>query len=359
MMEPVRHVVILAGGAGSRLWPWSREHLPKHLLKLDGKRSLLQVTFDRVRRLGPQVYVVTQRSQAERIREQLADLPEEHLLVEPGPKGTAAALGMAALEIARSDPGATMISVHADHDLGPDDAAYLRTLTAEAEWAEARRALVTSGLKPSHPSSGLGYLRIGEAAPGPIHPRAFEVAAFVEKPDRRTAETYLRQGGYLWHLGLFSWPVDVLLDEMARHAPDVFGGLARFRDAVEAGDRAAADAAYLALEPATIDDAILQRTHNLLVVCAEFRWHDVGSWDDLHTVLEQDGDGNAVDGDHLLLDSHNCLVRSSRKFVAAIGLDDMIIVETDDALLVCPRSRAQDVKRLVERLKQAGRTELV
>jgi len=352
-----RHVVILAGGSGTRLWPRSREKHPKHLLTLHGKHSLLQTTYKRVRQLSEQVYVITDRSQLELIREQLPDLPDTQLVIEPARRGTASALALAASTIARRDPDATMVSVHADHYLGSDEAAYLRTLEAEATWAETAGALVTVGLRPPYPSTAFGYIRVGARVPGEAAIPAFRVEAFVEKPDLKTAQGYLRAGGYLWHLGLFSWRIDVLFREIAQHAPALSQGMTRLDDAVRRGDGARAEAAYLALQSEPIDTAVLERTHNLLMVAAQFEWHDVGSWADLHDILEQDEAGNFVEGDHVLIDSRDCMIHSPHKLVAAVGLEGMVVIETDDAILICPKARSQDVRLIVERLKQMGKTE--
>jgi mannose-1-phosphate guanylyltransferase len=317
-----RHIVILAGGSGTRLWPRSREKSPKHLLALAGRLSLLQSTFERVRRLTENVYVVTERSQVQSIREQLPELGDENFIVEPARRGTASALGLAALAIAERDPTATMLSVHADHYLGHDEEAYLETLEAEARWAEEKRSLVTVGLNPPYASTAFGYIQTGPRVDGDHGAPVYRVKAFVEKPDLKTAERYVKGGGYLWNLGLFSWPVEVLFSEMA-----------------------------------AIDYAVLERTHNLLVVGATFEWHDLGSWADLHDILQQDEAGNFVEGDSVLIDSKNCMIHSPKKLVAAVGLEDMVVIETEDAILICPKARSQDVKLIVERLKQMGKKE--
>ncbi len=350
-----RHVVVLAGGSGTRLWPRSREKSPKHLLTLHGRQSLLQSTFERVRRLTENVYVVTEQSQVESIRVQLPQLTQERFIIEPARRGTASALGLAALAIAERDPQATMLSVHADHYLGQDEDAYLLTLDTEARWAEERRALVTVGLRPPYASTAFGYIQVGSPVDedGAVH----RVKAFVEKPDLKTAERYLSSGGYLWNLGLFSWPVDVLFAEMAAHAPALYQGLERVRESRRAGRTDEADVAYKALPTQAIDYAVLERTTNLLVVGAAFEWHDLGSWADLHDILEQDEAGNFVEGESVLIDSKNCMIHSPNKLVAAVGLEDMVVIETDDAILICPKARSQDVKLIVDRLKQMGKTE--
>jgi mannose-1-phosphate guanylyltransferase len=352
-----RHVVILAGGSGTRLWPRSRERLPKHLLTLHGRQSLLQATFDRVNRLTENVYVVTEKSQVESIREQLPGLNAAQFVIEPARRGTASALGLAALTIQERDPEATMLSVHADHYLGGDEDAYLKTLEAEAQWAEARRALVTVGLKPPYASTAFGYIRVGPKIDGDEMTPVFSVKAFVEKPDLETAEQYVAAGDFLWNLGLFSWPVEVLFSEMQEHAPALFQGLEEVKRSRRDGHALEADRAYRALPMEAIDYAVMERTQNLLVVGAAFEWHDIGSWADLHDILQQDRAGNFVEGDSVLIDSRNCMIHSPNKLVAAVGLEDMVVIETEDAILICPKARSQDVKLIVERLKQMGKTE--
>jgi mannose-1-phosphate guanylyltransferase len=354
-----RHVVILAGGSGTRLWPRSRERLPKHLLALHGRQSLLQATYERVRRLTDEVYVVTEASQVDSIREQLPGLGEQQYVIEPARRGTASALGLAALVIQERDPQATMLSVHADHYLGHDEDSYLRTLAAEAACAEARSSLVTVGLKPPYASTAFGYIQVGTPLDERASPPVFRVKRFVEKPDLQTAEAYVKSGDYLWNLGLFSWPVEVLFAEIAVHAPALDQGLSQVRRARQAGDPAGAESAYRALRSDAIDYAVLERTQNLLVVGAAFEWHDLGSWADLHDILHQDEAGNFVEGDSVLIDSRNCMIHSPNKLVAAVGLEDMVVIETEDAILICPKARSQDVKLIVERLKEMGKTEFL
>ncbi|HKV31697.1 MAG TPA: sugar phosphate nucleotidyltransferase [Candidatus Dormibacteraeota bacterium] len=352
-----RHVVILAGGSGTRLWPRSREKSPKHLLTLQGEQSLLQSTVARVSRLTENVYVVTEQSQVKSIREQLPSLTPEQFIVEPARRGTASALGLAAVAIAERDPQATMLSVHADHYLGHDEDAYLKTLDAEARWAEEKRSLVTVGLRPPYASTAFGYIQVGPPLDVDQAEAVHRVKAFVEKPDLQTAQRYVAAGDYLWNLGLFSWPVDVLFSEMAKHAPELYAGLEQVRHARRAARPDDADRIYRTLPTAAIDYAVLERTSNLLVVGATFEWHDLGSWADLHDILQQDEAGNFVEGDSVLIDSKNCMIHSPHKLVAAVGLEDMVVIETDDAILICPKARSQDVKLIVDRLKQMGKTE--
>ncbi len=348
-----KHAVILAGGSGTRLWPRSREQHPKHLLRLHDEQSLLQSTYARIRKLDGETYVVTERSQVPVIREHLPELDDDHVVVEPARRGTASCLGLAALHVVRRDPDAVMLSLHADHFVTEVEQ-FCRTLEAAAYWAESNGGLVAVGLKPLYPSSGFGYLEIGERARGDHAVPAFHVRRFIEKPELERAQAFARDATYYWNLGLFSWRADTLLGEMAQVAPGLSAGLARVGEATRAGDTALAEAAYLALPHAAIEYAVLEHSRRLLMVPAQFRWSDIGSWADLHDILRQDEAGNVVEGEHILVDSRNCMIHAPGKLVAAVGLRDMVVIETDDAILICPKARSQDVKEIVARLRAMG-----
>jgi len=330
--------VIPAGGAGTRLWPWSNQHTPKHLLDLTGDgRSLLQQTYDRVAPLADGVLVLTEERQLPMIREQL---PKSELIVEPTARGTANAYGLAAFEIASRDPDAIMFSTPADHVIqGVEE--YRATVRRAIRTAESSGKLVTIGLEPTYPSTGFGYIQVG-AAEG----EAFEVLAFVEKPTLSHAEEYLAAGGYYWNLAMFSWRASAFLEELRRVAPEHHSGLLEVR----AGKRP-----YAELPNEAIDYAVMEKTDRLLLVPASFDWLDVGSWAELHEIRSADPDGNSIDGESALIDTHGSLISAPGKLVAAIGVEDMIVVVTDQALLILPKSRAQDVKKIVQMLSKSGR----
>ena len=345
--------VIPAGGAGTRLWPRSRRSTPKHALPLGGRgRSLLRETYDRVRPLADEVYIVTEARQRDIIMSVLPELDSDHLIIEPVARGTTNAYGLAAMTIADRHPGAVMVAMASDHVVR-GRAAVNRTVRTALKAAATTENLVLIGLAPLFPSTGLGYIHA--RARGPLA-GTFKVEGFREKPDLRTARRFLAHGGYYWNLAWFAWRVDVFLSQLSRYAPRHVTGLEKVLAARRAGDEAAAIRLYGRLPNEVIDRSVLEKTDRLLLVPASFEWADIGSWAELGDRVRADASGNSVEGEAVLIDTRDSLVFGSRRLVAAIGLEDMIIVDTEDALLVCPRSRAQDVKLVVEALRRSGKT---
>jgi mannose-1-phosphate guanylyltransferase/mannose-6-phosphate isomerase len=344
--------VIPAGGAGTRLWPRSRRSRPKHALPLGGGgRALLRDTYDRVRGLADEIYVVTEHVQRGIIREVLPEIDDAHLILEPVARGTTNAYGLAALTIEDRHPGAVMVAMASDHVVR-GRAAITMAVRAALKAAETTDSLVLFGLKPTFPSTGLGYIHAPRRGPA----GTLRVASFREKPDLRTATRFLREGGYYWNLAWFAWQVRVFLDELSRHAPRHLAGLRRVMDARRAGDEAAATVLYRRLPNEVVDRSVLEKTDRLLLVPAKFDWADIGSWAELGDRVRADAHGNSVDGEAVLIDTSGSLVFGDRRLIAGIGLRNMIIVDTEDALLVVPRSRAQDVRKVVDALKRARKT---
>ncbi len=344
------HATILAGGAGTRLWPRSRRSQPKHLLALQqGEAPLLRQTYQRILPLVDDVYVVTERHQTEGILRVLPELDPDHVIAEPMARGTASALGLAAMTLAGRDPDAVMLSLPADHVIG-DSRRFRQTIRRVIRLASQSKQLVTVGLTPYYPATGFGYIRTdGEARYG--RTTGLRVIEFIEKPNFERASSFLDTGGYFWNLAMFSWRVQTLLAELARHAP-VHHDLLRLVVARRlAGDDEGADKLYRELPKDAIDYAVMEKTDQLLLIPARFHWIDVGSWSELHEILPKDGGGNAVRGDHFLIDSESSLFDVPGKFVAAIGVKDLVVVESGNALLVCQKSRAQEVKAVVEHLR--------
>lgn len=343
--------VILSGGAGTRLWPLSRELMPKQLLKLTGERTLLQ---DTARRLGVPPVVVCNVEHRFIVAEQLREvgLEPRAVVIEPVGRNTAPAAAVAALMLADSDPDALMLLMPSDH-LIADVPAFHRALEAAVPLAEAGR-LVTFGIQPTNPNTGYGYIRRGKALDD-----GFEVERFVEKPDLATAEAYVASGDYTWNSGIFLLPVRLFLEELSRHAP---GMAESCKTALDRGRSdlfffRLDDEAFAAIAGQSIDYAVMEKSDKVAVVPVEMGWSDIGSWSALWQETGRDADGNAIQGDVLALESSGCYLRSQGRLVAAVGLKDLVVIATDDAVLVADKARDQEVKAVVEALKREGRPE--
>ena len=344
--------VIPAGGAGTRLWPRSRRSTPKHVLPLgESGRPLLRETYDRASRLAREVFVLTEVGQREIIEKVLPEIDPDHMILEPAARGTTNAYGLAALTLHEQYQDAVMLVLPADHVVR-GMVGVTKAVRVAVRAAATTDSLVTVGLKPRFPSTGLGYIH----APGRVTAGALRVRSFVEKPDLATARRFMKSGGYYWNLAWFSWRLDVFIRELGLHAPSHLAGLRKVMAARAAGDEAAAAALYAKLRVEVVDRSVMERTDRLLLVPADFEWADIGNWAELGDRVQADAHGNSVEGDTILVDTNGSLILGARRLVAAIGLDDMIIVDTEDALLVCPRSRAQDVRKVVEALRRARKT---
>jgi mannose-1-phosphate guanylyltransferase/mannose-6-phosphate isomerase len=350
--RPPTVAVIPAGGAGTRLWPRSRSSTPKHVLPLgDHGRPLLRATYDRAKSVTDEVFVLTEMRQREICEAVLPELDAAHLILEPSARGTTNAYGLAALTLHERIPGAVMLALPADHVVH-GSAQVSKAVRAAVGAAASTDSLVTVGLKPTFPSTGLGYIH----APGRPSRGTLRVRRFIEKPNATSARRFLREGGYYWNLAWFSWRLEVFIDELARHAPRHLAGLRKVLEARKAGDESTATQLYKRLPVEVVDRSVMEKTDRLLLVPASFDWADIGNWAELGDRVHADARGNSVEGEAVLVDTTGSLVFGDRRLVAAIGVQDMIIVDTEDALLVVPRSRAQDVRKVVEALKRARKT---
>jgi mannose-1-phosphate guanylyltransferase len=352
--------VIPAGGSGTRLWPLSRSARPKFLLPLLGQESLLQQTFARLRRLtdAERIIVVCGPAHVAAIVRQLPDLPTSNIIVEPSPNGTGPALALATALIERVDPGAIMGSFAADHDIANTDAfvAAVRTAIATARKGD----LVTVGITPTRPETGYGYIeRTDEVVLRTGDGTAWRAARFIEKPDRERAAAFVESGKFLWNAGMFVWRVRALKHELKRQQPAIHDGVWEIARAWESRDQERVTArVWSQLPDITIDTGIMEHAERVAVVPAELGWSDVGDWSGLGELIEQDGLGNSVRGELLSIDTtHSVIWSETGRMVAMVGLDNIIVVDTDDALLVVDRAKSQEVKKVVEQLK-ASRKEL-
>ncbi len=353
--------VIPAGGSGTRLWPASRRNRPKFLLPIPGPQSMLQATWERLRPLVPaqHCYVVTGAAHVPAVREQLSELPADRIVAEPSPRGTGPAIGLAAFLIARHAPQALMGSFAADHYVA-DPEGFRRAVRAGLR-AAGEGFLVTIGVRARYPETGYGYIRVGEPLLLEEGLTVHRVRQFKEKPDRATAEEYVRSGEYCWNASMFLWRVDVFLETLRRLLPDVYRPLAAIAacwDTPEA-ERALAEV-WPSIPEVTIDHGIMEHAEDVAVVPAEFGWADLGDWHGLAEVLADEADQSVVlGGEHLGLDTRATLIYGGRRLVVTLGVEDLIVVDTDDVLLVAHRSRAQAVREVVRRLEELGRHDLL
>ena len=348
--------VIMAGGKGARFWPRSREKMPKHLLDILGERTIIRETVDRIRPLVPaeRTLIVTGRSHATELIRQLPEIPPENILIEPIGRNTAPCIGLAALHILRRVPDAVMLVLPSDHRIG-DDAAYRRVLRTAADTAGESDALVTVGIRPTGPETGYGYIEQGELHASRGMERIYQVRSIREKPPREEAERFLERGGFSWNSGMFIWKASAILKAIDLHLPDLGRGLQRIREALGTDrEEEVVATVYGDLASISIDYGVMEKSQETLVIPGDFGWSDLGSWDTLWEISRKDGNGNAVRGEFVGIDAADSLVQSSGKLIALVGVKDLLVVETPDALLICRRGRSQDVRRIVDALEKRG-----
>ena len=350
--------VIMAGGSGTRFWPLSRRHRPKQLLPFASGGSLLRAAVDRVLPLvGPErVWVVTAAEMAAATRAQLADLPAEHVLVEPQGRDTAACVGWAAWRLAAERDDAVMAMLPADHLV--DGEALRDALRLSARAARELGGLITLGVRPRSPETGFGYLQVGDEVPLAGGGRVRRVVRFVEKPPRAAAEAMLADGGYLWNAGMFVWTAASIRAAIRTHVPELAGRLDELmQEARGGGEEAALARLYPLLPRISIDYGVMEKASEVWAVPVDFAWSDVGSWEGLAEVMG--GPEGVRFGDVLGIDSDGAVLVSDGPFVAALGVPGVVVVATGDAVLVLPRSASQRVREIVEELRRRGRDELL
>jgi mannose-1-phosphate guanylyltransferase len=350
--------IIMAGGIGSRLWPRSRTSTPKQFLDLLGPHSMLQETVDRIEPLIPlsRLLVVVSEEHVKTVETQVPGLPGGNILVEPEPRGTAPCIGLAAVAVGQRDPEAIMAVFPADHQIA-DAAGFRRAIAAAAEIAQ-EGYLVTLGIAPDRPHTGYGYIQRGAPLAEVNGLPAFHVERFTEKPDAATAERFVESGEYYWNGGIFIWQAATILKEMGRLLPGLYAHLeaiAAAWNSPSCGETL--QAAYEQVPPTTIDYGIMEKADRIAVVPLSVGWDDVGNWATLSQLLEASERDNIVhgDGDSLLLDTADTYVYTSAgRLVVTVGLEGFVVIDTPDALLVCPKERAQEIRDAVEQLPKHG-----
>jgi len=353
------YAVIMAGGGGTRLWPVSRKKHPKHLLPLLGEHSLFQGTLDRLEGFIAleRIYVVTTAEQEHELKAQAPQLPSENFLIEPMPRGTASVVGLAAEVLVKRDPESVMLVLPADHFISNRDL-YHKVLRVAIQVAR-KNFLVTLGIAPTFPATGYGYIQQDALLPEKFDFPVYRVLHFTEKPDKEQARLMLAGGDHSWNSGMFIWRADRILDEFSHQMPDLRMALDRIGATWGTSEQAAVlNSAWPLLKPETIDYGIMEHAANIAVLPAGgLEWSDVGSWDSLFDVLQSDENGNVVvNADHMPFETCNSLVYSSnKKLIVSIGVDDLIVIDSGDALLVCHRDQAQQVRHVIANLKKMQR----
>lgn len=358
-MHQKLYPVILSGGSGTRLWPLSRAALPKQLLPLLTEQTLFQETVKRIVDLPDAAAPLIISNQEHRfmIAEQLRamDVRPTAIVLEPSGRNTAPAIAVAALSIQQQDPDALMLVLPADHLIG--DVAAFHLAVAHAAQIAAQGYLATFGIVAKTPDTGFGYIRQGDALPG--HTHGYHVREFVEKPDLATAGQYVASGEYYWNSGMFLFKVSDILEELRRLRPDILDACsAALAQAKNDLDFVRLDeTAFNSCPSESIDYAVMENTDKAAVVPADIKWNDIGAWNSIWEVSEKDAANNVIRGDVIIEDANHNLIRAESRLVVALGVENLMIIETADAILIAPRDRAQDVKLIVDKLKQQSRSE--
>ncbi len=355
MPSPALYAVVLAGGQGTRFWPASRTARPKQFLPIGSGKPMLERTCARLEGLVPweRILVVSAAAQADLVRRVLRPLPRENLILEPEGRNTAPCVALASLVLDERDPDSVQAVLPADHVIEPETS-LRRSLRLAAEEAASGAYLITLGVRPTHPATGYGYIELSAELARREGTPLYAVGRFVEKPDRARAQSFLATGRHLWNSGMFAWSTRTILQAYRVLQADLLEGLERGRA------RGTLGAEYAMLPSVPVDTAILERASNVRVFPIEYSWNDVGSWAALPEVVPADASGNfaAVTGEARIVaeDSAGCVVfAEEREIIALLGVRDLVVVRAGDATLVCPRERAQDVRRIVERLRTEGK----
>jgi mannose-1-phosphate guanylyltransferase len=351
----------MAGGSGTRFWPQSRENRSKQFLKILGDETLIKATVNRFRAfLKPEsIYIVAKAGQQDRLRKNVPDMPPSNFIFEPEGKNTAPCIGLASLIIEEKHPGAVLIVSPSDH-LIQKEKIFQRTLRAAVDLAWREKGLVTIGIQPDRPATGYGYVQIHRKIDCKDRVEAFRVKTFAEKPNFATAQRFLKCGDFLWNSGLFIFRIPSLFRAYSRFMPEMCRGLMRIRKSLGTKKKdSVIREVYAEISPQSIDYGIMEKAKNVYIVKGDFIWSDLGSWEQVYKLSEKDSDGNSVSGEAVLLDSRNCYVHNEQGLIAVLGLDDLVVVQSEGATLICSREKAEEVKQIVDMLKMKKKDQYI
>ncbi len=348
----------MAGGRGERLWPMSRQQRPKQFLSLTGgEKTMIQLTVERLQPLIEleDIYIVTNQSYRELVKEQLPGLPAENILAEPMARNTAPCIALAAAAIANKYEDALMCVLPSDH-LIKYTAMFLDVLRRAGKVAEKGENLVTIGITPTYPETGYGYIRFAPAGEN----GSYRVERFVEKPALTAAKEYLSSGQYLWNSGMFVWKLSTIRENFRRFLPRIYEGMEEIRAACKAKDfESTLERCFTAFPSESIDYGIMEKAQDIYVIPGSFGWDDVGSWLALERINRTNEFGNAVSGDVVTINTKDTIIRGGKRLIAAVGVEDLIVVDTEDAVLICAKDSTAEIKKVIENLKICNRNELI
>lgn len=353
-------VVIMAGGKGERFWPKSRVNLPKQFLNLtDDGKSMIQHTYERVKELvkNENIYVVTNENYKNLVEEHLPMILEENILLEPISKNTAPCIGLASIHIKKKNPNSVMVVLPADH-LVKFNEIFIETIKTAIEIVEKGENLATIGITPNYPETGYGYINFKKNENQNSLKNVYEVVKFVEKPSLEKAKEYLSSGKYLWNSGMFVWGVETILNKFKMYLPKIYEGLEKIYETIGTDKyESTLENIFSSFESESIDYGIMERSENIYVIPGNFGWDDVGSWLSIERIRKSDQLGNIVDGNVICIDTKNSIIQAKEKLIATVGVDNLIVVDTEDAILICDKNSSQKVKEVLNNLKICNRKE--
>lgn len=356
------YALILAGGGGTRLWPKSRNATPKQFLKLVGDKTMMQLSAERIHKLIPweKIIVITNELYREEVARQLPEVPKNNIIAEPEKRDTALAMLTGVLYARMHDPEAVVINCASDHTV-LNDTEFVRVMKAAAQVAATESVLVTVGITPTRPATGFGYIKIGaELSKVDTRLPLFKVDSFTEKPNVATAQAFISTGKYFWNANMYVWKAETLLEAFKTHMTSLYDRVQPLMNTDEASFHGLLPELYAASDTISIDYAISEKAANLVLLPGDFGWNDVGDWKVVYDLAKKDSDFNVLmhDTDEsavISLKSHHNLIHTDKRLVALYGINDMIIVDTDEVLLIIPKNESQDVKKLVEKLKEENK----
>lgn len=348
------YCVIMAGGSGTRFWPRSRENKSKQFLSILGEQTLIQNTMKRSRGLVDvdNIFVVAKSSQKELIETQLSNIPEENRIYEPTGKNTAPCIGLAALFIQKRDRNGVMVITPADHLIKKNNR-FRETIRYAVELADSQACLVTVGIYPTRPATGYGYIQIDDEVENKEKIKSYRIKTFAEKPNLETANRFLESGDFYWNSGIFIFKASVYLKMVEEFLPEVYDGLMEIKKSIgKSNYDEVLSRVYRQIRSISIDYGIMEKTKNVCMIEGDFLWSDLGSWGQVFELSSKDSNGNRIEGNAVLIDTKNSFISSDKGIIAVIGLEDIVVVNNGGSILICNRERTEDVKLIVNNLKQ-------